>query len=116
VASILFTIDEVIVSENDPELIRAKLNLETAKLGWNKLQRFFAGGKLLYLDSGLDLIDVAFAIQQDDRERVQHWMEKAQLSAVSDLQAKDWLANNRQLWVLVVKPWILVQLPQAASD
>ena len=27
-------------------------------------------------------------------------------------QAKDWFENNCQLWTLVVKPWILVQLPR----
>ena len=97
--------------EQDQELIRAKLNSETAKLGWKELQRFFANGKLLYVNSDLDLIDVAFAIQQDDRIKVQQWMEQTQLSQVSDLQAKDWLANNSLLWTVVVKPWILVQLP-----
>ena len=105
--------DEAIVSETDPELIRAKLNSEAAQIGWNELQRFFAGGKLLYVDPELDLIEVAFSIQQDDREKVQFWMDQIQLSAVSDLQAKDWFANNRQLWTLVVKPWILVQLPRS---
>ncbi len=103
------------VPEQDQELIRAKLNSETAKLGWKDLQRFFAGGKLLYVNSDLDLIDVAFAIQQDDRIKVLHWMEQIQLSRVSDLQAKDWFANNSLLWTVVVKPWILVQLPGTNS-
>jgi len=107
--------DETIVPEKDQELIRAKLNSETAKLGWKDLQRFFAGGKLLYVNSDLDLIDVAFAIQQDDRIKVQQWMGQTQLSRVSDLQAKDWFSNNSLLWTVVVKPWILVQLPGTKS-
>ncbi len=101
--------------EQDQELIRAKLNSETAKLGWKELQRFFAGGKLLYVDSDLDLIDVALAIQQDDQVKVRQWMEQMQLTEVSDLQAKDWFDNNSLLWTLVVKPWILVQLPGTYS-
>jgi hypothetical protein len=110
--STLLINDKTTVSETDPELIRAKLNSETAQIGWNELQRFFAGGKLLYVDPELDLIEVAFSIQQDDKAKVQFWMDQSQLSGVSDLQAKDWLANNHQLWTLVVKPWILVQLPR----
>ncbi len=109
--STLFINVEAIVLEQDQVLIRAKLNSETAKLGWKELQRFFAGGKLLYVNSDLDLIDVAFAIQQDELEKVQHWMVQTRLSGVSDLQAKDWIADNRLLWTLVVKPWVLVQLP-----
>ena len=101
--------------EQDQELIRAKLNSETAKLGWKELQRFFAGGKLLYVNSDLDLIDVAFAIQQDDQQKVQQWMEQTQLARVSNLQAKDWFVDNSLLWTVVVKPWILVQLPGTNS-
>ena len=101
--------------EQDQELIRAKLNSETAKLGWNELQRFFACGKLLYVNSDLDLIDVAFAIQQDDQVKVQQWKEQTRLTRVSDLQAKDWFVDNSLLWTLVVKPWILVQLPATNS-
>ena len=104
--------DEAIVFEPDLELIRAKLNSEAAQIGWNELQRFFAGGKLLYVDPELDLIEVAFSIQQDDRAKVQFWMDQIQLSGVSDIQAKDWFANKCQLWTLVVKPWILVQPPR----
>jgi len=109
--SILFINDGTTLPEQDQELIRAKLNSETAKIGWKELQRFFAGGKLLYVKSDLDLIDVAFAIHQDEQEKVQQWMEQNRLSKVSDLQAKDWFGDNRLLWTLVVKPWILVQLP-----
>ena len=101
--------------EQDQELIRAKLNSETAKLGWKELQRFFAGGKLLYVNADLDLIDVAFAIQQDDQVKVRQWMEQTQLTGVSDLQAKDWFVNDSLLWTVVVKPWILVQLPATNS-
>lgn len=101
--------------EQDQELIRAKLNSETAKLGWKELQRFFAGGKLLYVNSDLDLIDVALAIQQNDQVKVRQWMEQTQLTGVSDLQAKDWFVNDSLLWTVVVKPWILVQLPGTNS-
>jgi hypothetical protein len=103
------------VPEQDQGLIRAKLNSETAKLGWKELQRFFANGKLLYVNSDLDLIDVAFAIQQDDQVKVRQWMEQTRLTRVNDLQAKDWLVNNSLLWTVVVKPWILVQPPATNS-
>jgi hypothetical protein len=94
------------------EIIRARLNSETAKLGWSELQRFFAAGKILHVDTGLDLIEVAFTIQQDEADKVQLWMDRAKLGAVSDQQAKLWIVDDQPLWTVVVKPWVLVQVPR----
>ncbi len=94
------------------ETIRARLNSETAKLGWRELQRFFAAGKVLHVDPDLDLIDVAFTMQQDEADKIQLWMEQAMLASVSDQQAKHWITDNQLLWTVVVKPWVLVQLPR----
>ena len=71
----------------DRELIRAKINSETA-----------------------NLVDVALAIQQDEVEQVKNWSEAAQLDPVSDDQARRWIEEDISLWAVVVKPWVLVQL------
>jgi hypothetical protein len=91
------------------ELIRAKLNVETAKMAWSELQRFFAAGKILCVASGLDLIDVAFAFQQDNTGQVESWLQQLKVSPVSDTQARDWFNRDCSLWTVVVKPWVLVQ-------
>ena len=96
---------------SDQELIQAKLNSETAKIAWIELQRFFAAGQTLFVTSELDLIDVALAFQQDDAEQLQIWLQQNIVSPVSDEQARDWFNQNRILWSVVVKPWVLVQLP-----
>jgi len=96
----------------DEELIRARLNSETAKIAWSELQRFFAAGKTISVAAELDLIDVAFVFQQDDTERVQRWMQLGLISPVSDSQARDWIKQDIILWSVVVKPWVLVQSPK----
>ena len=93
----------------DRELKRAKINSETAKIPWAELQRFFAAGKVMRIESGLDLVDVAYALEQDDVEQVNTWTSNGQLAPVSDAQAREWVSTDALLWAVVVKPWVLVQ-------
>jgi hypothetical protein len=96
-------------SEPDDALIRAKLNTETAEIRWSELQRFFAAGQALRVDPNLDLIDVAFAFQQDNTEQVKCWLQQEQVSPVNNTQAREWFSQDSKLWAVVVKPWVLVQ-------
>lgn len=106
----------IIESDADEELVRAKLNSETAKIAWSELQRFFAAGQALSVASDLDLIDVAFAFQQDNAERVKYWLQQELVSPVSDAQAADWFSQDSLLWTVVVKPWVLVQFSRKLPD
>ena len=47
------------------ELKRGKIISETAKIPWTDLQRHFAAGRALSVACGLDLVDTAFAMQED---------------------------------------------------
>jgi hypothetical protein len=93
----------------DRELKRAKIISETAKMPWQELQRFFAAGKILLVAPELDLVDVAYALQEDDIDQVKIWTESQQVMPVPDDQVKDWIASDELLWAVVVKPWVLVQ-------
>jgi hypothetical protein len=98
--------------EQDLELIRGKLISETAKMPWTDLQRFFANGSTLYVSPELDLIDVAFAFQRDLAVQVKPWLDQALVATVSTEQAKEWFEQDSLLWTVVVKPWVLLQLPK----
>ncbi|MGK0399258.1 MAG: hypothetical protein ACJA0I_001559 [Gammaproteobacteria bacterium] len=98
--------------EQDLELIRGKLISETAKMPWTDLQRFFANGSTLYVSPELDLIDVAFAFQRDLADQVKPWLDQALVATVSTEQAKAWFEQDSLLWTVVVKPWVLIQLPK----
>ena len=45
----------------DSDILRAKLNQETAKADWKELQPFFARGQTVAVAGDLDLIEVAEA-------------------------------------------------------
>jgi hypothetical protein len=95
----------------DLELVRAKINSETAKIPWLDLQRFFAQGKVMSVSVKLDLVEVACAVQRDDIDSVRAWAENGQVAPVSDDQARGWVESEASLWAVVVKPWVLVQNP-----
>lgn len=82
---------------------------ETAKIAWKELQFFFAGGKAIFVDAELDLIDVATQITNDNKTIVEQWMQKNQVLPVPDHMAKKWYEADEIVWAVVVKPWVLVQ-------
>ncbi|MEN6585215.1 MAG: DUF2288 domain-containing protein [Sulfuricella sp.] len=88
---------------------RTRVNLETSRIPWKELLRFFASGAVIAVSSELDLVDVAFHISQDNKAQVEQWMLAGKVVRVSDEQAKEWLETDAVLWAVVVKPWILVQ-------
>lgn len=91
------------------EILRAKINLETSRIAWKELLRFFASGTVIGVSSELDLVDVATHISADDKPQVEQWMATGKIGKVSDNQAREWLESDAMLWSVVVKPWILVQ-------
>jgi hypothetical protein len=94
--------------ENDTEL-RAKINLETARLPWAELERHFAQGSVIYVSEELDLIDVAVRVSHDDKVSIATWMAAGQIGKVTDIQAQTWAQSEASLWASVVSPFILVQ-------
>lgn len=97
------------MTQTEAEISRKKVNLETSKMAWHELQRFFANGSAVFVASDLDLVDVAYQFSQDNKIQVGEWMSANKVAIVSDSQAKDWIKNDEMLWAVVIKPWILVQ-------
>ena len=88
---------------------RARINSETSKIVWTELQRFFAQGHAIYVAPELDLVDVAWEISCDQKDRVAEWMGAGKVGHVSDAQALEWLESEALMWCVVVRPWVLVQ-------
>ncbi len=93
----------------DIDVLRANINNETSQINWSELQRFFAGGWLIYVSSNTNLLDVAVAFSLDDKNEVSKWLTSGEVAKVSDEQAKQWHEDNAMFWANVVKPWVLIQ-------
>lgn len=98
------------MTENNPkEIIRAKVNLETAQMDWRDMQRYFASGAALFVSPDLDLVEAAFQMSEDNAALISEWMAAGQFGRVTDEQARAWTASDAVHWVVVVSPWVLVQ-------
>jgi hypothetical protein len=109
-----FNLKPMAAPDKKADLLRTKLNLETAQMPWQELQRFFAAGKVILVSDQLDLVDVAASISNDDTARVSQWLSEQRIARVTDAQAAAWLEADAALWTVVVSPWILVQQEKPA--
>ena len=91
------------------EIFRAKVNLETSRIAWSELQRFFASGVAVAVKTELDLVEVAFQFSKDNKAQVERWLLTGKVGKVSDAQATAWIEANAEMWAVVVSPWVLVQ-------
>ena len=94
---------------SERELLRAKLNLETAQLGWKELERHFARGDVIRVAMGIDLIEAALLIAENNVAAVQTWLADGRIARADLHDAEDWHARQPMFWVVVVAPWVLVQ-------
>lgn len=94
---------------SEDEMLRVKLNAETGQLVWKELERHFARGVVLRLAPGLDLVEVALAMHQDDKHQISTWRDSGQLAEVSTEEAIDWHERDPLFWAIVIAPWVLVQ-------
>ena len=100
-----YLIDE----EHNPELIKAKIVSETARINWLELQKFYAAGSVITVAAQLDLVDVAFAFSCDNKAQVADWLASGVVGRTTEQQAQHWFTQQTELWAVVISPWILVQ-------
>ena len=93
----------------EPDVLKAKIISETARINWLELQKFYAAGSVVQVSAELDLVEVAFAFSQDNKTAVQNWLQAGLVDRVGDAQAQLWVEQKAELWAVVISPWILVQ-------
>ena len=91
------------------DILRAKLNLETAQLTWSELERHFARGDVIRVAPGMDLVDTALHVAENDTATVQEWLADGRIARAELTEAEDWHARQPMFWAVVVAPWVLVQ-------
>lgn len=91
------------------DIHRAKVNLETSRIAWKELQRFFASGVAISVSAELDLVDVGYQFSQDNKQQVERWLLAGMVGKVTDEQAAAWLEADMEVRAVVVSPWVLMQ-------
>lgn len=90
--------------------------METSRIAWKELQRFFASGVAIEASAELDLVEVALQMHSDNKNQFETWLAAGMIGKVTDEQATAWLATDTELWAVVVRPWVLVQEIKKADD
>jgi hypothetical protein len=91
------------------EVLREKLNLETGRLDWPALARHFARGVVIRVGAETDMVEVATAFANDDRQAVEQWLTSGQIAKAEVEDAQAWNDCQATFWAVVVAPWVLVQ-------
>lgn len=63
----------------------------------------------MWVDAGLDLIEAAEAMAENQAEKVSAWLAAEKVGKVSATRALDLVERDPLLWAVVVSPWILVR-------
>ncbi len=95
--------------EHTHEELCAILNEQTGKLSWPELERHFARGVVVRVEAGLDLVEAAAAVVEDNKEAVNTWMALEQITHADEQHAKDWALRQPEFWTVVAAPWVLIQ-------
>ena len=98
------------------EILRAKLNLETARLAWPELERHFARGVVVKIAPGTDLVDAALQFAENNAAQIEGWLAEGRVARAEFADAEDWHARQPRFWAVVVAPWVLVQEAVQALD
>ncbi len=91
------------------ETLRAKLISETGKLEWQELERHFARGAVVAVNPGIDLIDVAICIANDDKAMMAQWVEAGTVRRAESADAEAWVKTQPLFWAVVIAPWVVIQ-------
>lgn len=94
---------------NERDVLLNKLNSETSKIPWSELQTFFAAGQVVFLEQGVDLIEIAAEFSLDNKERLAPLIEHGTMAIMQEAQSLRWLEEKQIVWAVVVAPWVLVQ-------
>lgn len=91
------------------EELRAKLIGETGKLEWPELERHFARGVVVAVNPGIDLIDVAMSMANDDKAAMEKWFEAGTVRRAEAADAEAWVKTQPLFWAVVIAPWVVIQ-------
>jgi hypothetical protein len=94
--------------------VRSKLRGEVLSSYWEDLAPHQQRGGLLLLAPALDLLDVAVAVANDDKQRVANWLASGSLRRASEQDRARYESDAEEeagvpFQFVVVQPWVLAQ-------
>ena len=83
---------------------------DLAEVCWRELKIHLQRDAIITVSTALDIITVAEAVANDNKDAVEGWIENNQLGKPSEDQLKSWEENQEKSFkMLIVQPFILIQ-------
>ena len=90
--------------------LRTHLANEVHRVDWKPLAPHARRGALVFVDTALDLVEVAVALAEDDSARVRRWMQAHQLVKPTGDQIERWQDETEERFtIVIVQPYVLAQ-------
>ena len=97
--------------------LQQRLEAEVASVDWEARAPHHARGALLWVSESVPLIMAAMAVALDAVDDVRGFLDRGEVAAVTDEQAKAWAAQpGLQLTFVIVQPYVLVTEAPIAGD
>jgi hypothetical protein len=83
---------------------------DLAEVSWRDLRIHLQREAIICVDATLDLITVAVAVAEDDKKKVEQWLQQCKVGKPSAEQLRLWEGEQeKRFQMLIVQPFILVQ-------
>lgn len=90
--------------------VRETLAATMGPIEFSDLRAHLVRGAVIIVDDTLDLLDVGVALAEDDKARVEPWIERGLLGKPSLEVIEAWSKETTSAWTaLVVQPFVLLQ-------
>ncbi len=90
--------------------IRTQLQEQLAEISWQDLQPHAKRDALILVDENLDIVEVGYAIANDDSKAVQNWISEQLIQKPTQQQLSNWNENPNQTFnTIIVQPFVLVK-------
>ena len=89
--------------------LKTQLRDQLAQMEWYFLTPHAQRDALIVVDKGLDLVEVGFAIANDNTNLVQHWISEQLIQKPSAEQLSIWNDDSdKKFHTIIVQPFVLV--------
>ncbi len=83
---------------------------DLAEVNWRELKIHLQRDAIIVVALGLDLVEVAVAVADDDKNSVEAWLAAEELWKPTEKQLETWEQDeDRSFRMLIVQPFILIQ-------
>lgn len=90
--------------------IRESFKRDLGQVSWRELRIHLQRDAIILVADDLDLIDVAVAVADDDKTKVEQWVHSRSIGKPDKTDLDAWEAELETLFqMLIVQPFILIQ-------